>query len=151
MFKFYIYFRNSEVPENVNIYEKILLPNKIPKLNSDIQNIRKSSEMLKNDFLPLHYGTSFEHKTHAIIKNIKFKLPKEYLNLSNKDKDDTIFSQNVKVFEESRENNNDGNNIEPQSEVTSVIVNPTNCQMLDTHWRKRTTHNFSTSHSESQF
>ncbi|KAI4457784.1 finger putative transcription factor family-related [Holotrichia oblita] len=139
----------SDQPESVNIYEKILLPNNtIPKVN-EIQTIRKPSEILKSDFLPLHYGTSFEHKTHAVIKNIKFKLPKEYLNLSNKD-DVNITALNIGSklpIEEQRLTKNVGN-VEPQSEVTSVIVNATNSQVSDVHWRKRTTQNFNASHVE---
>ncbi|GJQ68883.1 hypothetical protein Trydic_g6078 [Trypoxylus dichotomus] len=146
----------SETSESVNIYEKILLPNNnIPKV-SELQTARKPSEVLKNDFLPLHYGTSFEHKTHAVIKNIKFKLPKEYLNLSNKD--DHPSGGAIQSNKDSKLNvdaitnvtNNNNVNAEPHSEVTSVIVNPTNNQISDVHWRKRTTQNFNASHVESE-
>ena len=64
----------------MNVYEKILLPTAVMGDKDRDKNISK--EPLS--YPPINYGTSFEHKTHAVIKNIKFKLPPEYINLTNK-------------------------------------------------------------------
>lgn len=133
-------FRNVEPEDNVNIYEKILLPNNIPNNANDV--VKQSSQFAKDVLLPpIHYGTSFDQKTHAVIKNIKFKLPEKYVNLSNEDKllpllvdENMTFEDEGRVYAELRTVN--------EENCASVIVNAAN---NDVHWRKRTTQSFNSS------
>ncbi|CAG9765236.1 unnamed protein product [Ceutorhynchus assimilis] len=71
-----------------------------------------------------HYETSFQNKKHAMIKNIKFKVPEQYTN-------------SFKAI--STNNNVSSDDSEFQ---TSVIVNSSNVNnSSDIHWRRRTSQN----------
>ncbi|XP_066245059.1 zinc finger protein 723-like isoform X1 [Euwallacea similis] len=74
----------------------------------------------------LHYETSFQNRKHAMIKNIKFKVPARYTN----------------SLKTSTNNNPNGSDVstkssdqDSHSSNTSVIVN-NSCS--DVHWRRRT-------------
>nr|CAI5864084.1 unnamed protein product [Callosobruchus analis] len=73
---------------------------------------------------PLHYETSFQNRKHAMIKNIKFKVPIQY----------------TKTFQEER---GTAEVTEQQTDVhRSVIVNNNNvAQSTSLHWRRRTSQN----------
>lgn len=86
----------------------------------------------------LHYETSFQNRKHAMIKNIKFKVPEQYTN----------------SFKTLPINSNIGNSnsysISADSEMAqtypltnkSVIVNNSNlANCSDLHWRRRTSQN----------
>lgn len=100
---------------------------------------------------PLHYETSFEHKKHAVIKNIKFKLPSHYINTKTND----ILSEitplkpvtNVNLNEIKGSDKN-GTYAELKTVdvinggATSVIVKGSAGQsQSDMHWRRRTLQN----------
>lgn len=91
-------------PTSEEIYQKILNPNLEPKI---------------------HYETSFQNQKHAMIKNIKFKVPIQYTK---------------NFIESSKEKDT---NIESVATATSVIVNNNNniqSSSVD-HWRRRTSQN----------
>lgn len=99
---------------------------------------------------PLHYETSFEHKKHAVIKNIKFKLPPHYINTKTND----ILSEitplkpvsnvNLSEFKESEKNGTyaELKTVDVMNGATSVIVKGNAVQnQSDMHWRRRTLQN----------
>lgn len=99
-----------DMVESLNICQKILSPMHIT--TQKIENLDNSKSVIDNkpknvimsvgkvnekdsleickkilttiDVPPLHYETSFEEKKHALIKNIKFKLPSTYTNIAEK-------------------------------------------------------------------
>lgn len=109
--------------DGVNKYEKILLPNPsravVSKETEDYLFCQKIFAPFKD---PLHYETSFDNKQHAVIKNIKFKLPAKYTNLKNCS--DTLLKD------------------EGSPEKQSVIVNS------NVHWRRRTAEYFNSKENE---
>lgn len=122
-----------DLAESVNICQKILSPHS-PPTRSIIRKIAEptpSSTEICQKILspfstkPLHYETSFEHKTHATIKNMKFKLPSNYLDyIKNNDRlmKEIIPSKETK-----------------STAATSVIVN--SMDQSNIHWRRRTAQN----------
>lgn len=115
-------------PTSEEICQKILDPNSEPKI---------------------HYETSFQNRKHAMIKNIKFKVPAKYTSKFRE-------SNNVVVSDKSTSNNiiNINNNnckgiIQSKNKnslesvaATSVIVN-NSVQFSNSmeHWRRRTSQN----------
>ncbi|RZC40966.1 zinc finger protein 708-like [Asbolus verrucosus] len=140
-----------DLAESVNICQKILSPHSPPIRNI----IRKVSEPTSTEICqkilspyptrPIHYETSFEHKKHAIIKNIKFKLPPNYTNLKVNDTlKEVIPLKPVNNLDSELSNNNNNTYTElktVQNAATSVIVNSNLSQDSNMHWRRRTSQN----------
>ncbi|KAJ3666700.1 hypothetical protein Zmor_002134 [Zophobas morio] len=140
-----------DLAESVNICQKILSPHSPPTRSI----IRKGNEPTSTEICqkilspyptrPLHYETSFEHKKHAIIKNIKFKLPANYTNLKVNDTLKDIFpltsAKSSNVDSEASNNNSYSELKTVQNAATSVIVNSNLNQNSSMHWRRRTSQN----------
>ncbi|XP_044257960.1 zinc finger protein 2-like [Tribolium madens] len=143
-----------DLAESVNICQKILSPHSPPSRNI----IRKVAEPTSTEICqnilspysrPIHYETSFEHKKHAIIKNIKFKLPPNYTNLTNLKVNDTLkdvisvkpTNINFNVDGDLPNNNTYTELKTVQNAATSVIVNSNLNQDSNMHWRRRTSQN----------
>jgi uncharacterized Zn-finger protein len=134
--------KSYDLAESVNICQKILSPHSPPGRNV----IRKVNEPTSTEICqkilspfpppPLHYETSFEHKKHAIIKNIKFKLPPNYTNLKV---NDTL--RDVVPVHRELSNNNNQELKTIQNAATSVIVNSNLNPNSNMHWRRRTSQN----------
>lgn len=131
-----------DLEESVNICQRILTPLSPPPQRNVI-------EKAPNDLFstpPLHYETSFEHKKHAVIKNIKFKLPPHYINTKTSD----ILSEitplkpvaNVNLSEIKEKNGTyaELKTVDVMNGATSVIVKG-NTGQSDMHWRRRTLQN----------
>lgn len=82
-----------DLVESVNICQRILSPHSPPPVRNVIKSLGKVDEKTSSEICqkimspfsnsPLHYETSFEHKKHAAIKNMKFKLPQKYTNIKS--------------------------------------------------------------------
>ncbi|EEZ98857.1 zinc finger protein 624 [Tribolium castaneum] len=128
-----------DLAESVNICQKILSPHSPPARNIIRTSTEPTSTEICQNILspysrPIHYETSFEHKKHAIIKNIKFKLPPNYTNLKPTNINfnvDTDLANN-KTYTELKT---------VQNAATSVIVNSNLSQNSNMHWRRRTLQN----------
>lgn len=169
--------KTNEFKSHYNIQSRNCLENEEENANnqrsvlpSEISKIDERKASLTSFTAPkasgIHYETSFEQEKHAIIKNIKFKLPAKYTNLKSKPNNITLnnFSNNSMQLQnynfiaeansvqniEYLENNLIGaQNIEICSEMTagtSVIVNTS--YTADTpenvHWRRRMARNLNT-------
>lgn len=90
----------------------------MPHISNPAKEKAKEEEIPRIPFPPpvLHYETSFEHKTHAIIKNIKFKLPSKYTNL--KTEMSKALYDNLPVI-----NRSEFQPTVSETNTTSVIVN----------------------------
>ncbi|VEN53335.1 unnamed protein product [Callosobruchus maculatus] len=126
---------NSHVlAESIDICQKILSTsssNPSVAARGIIRKAEPTSEEICQKILgqtptpsPLHYETSFQNRKHAMIKNIKFKVPIQY----------------TKTFQE------EGGSTEVAEGETdahrSVIVNNNNVeQSTSLHWRRRTSQN----------
>lgn len=108
-----------------------------------------SQKILSNN-TPLHYETSFQNRKHAMIKNIKFKVPIQYTQNTRKDEqikeplNDIVPLKPVMVNEEMIVNGNTNNNTYTELKTvpnssTSVIVNAV--QPNNVHWRRRISQN----------
>lgn len=140
-----MYFRNYEPPidvpdaGSVNIYQKILQPHSPNSNSTHQQDIHKISDDMINQYKnkPINYETSFMQTPHAIIKNIKFKLPDNYTNIkSTKDFigiKPLVPVANVDADKELSTNDLEYTELKPAK--TSVIVNTSSS---DLHWRRRT-------------
>lgn len=99
-----------------------------PNISTDIINQFKNK--------PINYETSFEQSPHAIIKNIKFKLPANYTNIRSTKSFSTVQPlepvPNVNADQELQSNEQEYIELKPAK--TSVIVNSSS----DLHWRRRT-------------
>ncbi|XP_056635610.1 zinc finger protein 154-like [Diorhabda sublineata] len=131
---------NYNMAESVEICQKILSTdsslssrNMIPKTDSISQEI--CQKILDPNSRPIHYETSFQNKQHAMIKNIKFKVPIQYTNQ---------FKENGKV-EETKNDDCSLNFTELQPvAMTSVIVNSNDLsESGNLYWRRRTSQNLS--------
>lgn len=143
------------LPKPYDLCQRILSPHRTPSpprtIIKTLGNVSEQEstaicQKILGPYHPLHYETSFEHKKHAVIKNIKFKLPPEYINLKS-DCTSTVKPlepvQNVNLSEEEAHRNNN-TYAELKSVVngaTSVIVNGQS-QQQELHWRRRTAQNF---------
>ncbi|KAG5875965.1 hypothetical protein JTB14_034386 [Gonioctena quinquepunctata] len=131
-----------DMAESVDICQKILTSdssilqrNVACKAEPTSQEI--CQKILDPNSRPLHYETSFQNKKHAMIKNIKFKVPAQYTsNFSEREKEKPVSSES-KTYAE----------LKPVA-VTSVIVNNNNVgnsndlgQLNNMHWRRRTLQN----------
>lgn len=158
--------------EPINVYQKIFEPHSPPSTitkNVENANEKESNEIYQKILTPfsgppLNYETSFEQKSHAVIKNIKFKLPAKYTNLEPintvnlaqklQNLENTYVGLNAQTAK--TEESNFGSNPAPQDEPKyeelkpvkaneslyidlmapkSVIVNSS---LSDVHWRRRT-------------
>lgn len=147
-----------DLAESVNICQRILSPHSPPAPRNVIRTLGKVDEKVSTEICqkilspystaPLHYETSFEHKKHAVIKNIKFKLPPKYINLRNSDilsditplqpvnngdVSEASLSEKDKVYSE----------LKTVNSATSVIVKRHDNHQNDMHWRRRTSQNLS--------
>lgn len=136
-----------DLAESVNICQKILSPHSPPTRNVIRKGTEPTSTEICQNILspyprPIHYETSFEHKKHAIIKNIKFKLPPNYMNLKV---NDVIPLKPAKINVKDNELSNNNNSYTElktvQNATTSVIVNSNLNQDSNMHWRRRTSQN----------
>lgn len=161
-----------DMEESFNICQKILSPmdNMTPPLNINKQDViennfpknvimsvgkvneKDSLEICKKILTPtvetpLHYETSFEHKQHAVIKNIKFKLPSTYTNNALNLKA-TTSSNNDHGSIRNEKQECSVNSSNQDNKKQSVIVNnysadqtQKDVQFSDLHWRRRTAQN----------
>lgn len=115
-------------PTSEEICQKILDPNSEPKI---------------------HYETSFQNRKHAMIKNIKFKVPAKYTSKfreSNNVSDRSIINNCNNIIRDNCNNSNCNNiirdTLEESVAATSVIVN-NSVQFPNSmeHWRRRTSQN----------
>lgn len=146
--------------ESVNICQRILSPLSPPPPRNVIKTLGNVDEKVSTEICqkilspfstpPLHYETSFEHKKHAVIKNIKFKLPSNYTNIKTSD----ILSEitplkpvtNVNLNETKGPDKNgtytELKTVNITNGATSVIVKGNAGQsQSDMHWRRRTLQN----------
>lgn len=149
-----------DLAESVNICQRILSPHSPPPLRNVIRTLGKVDEKVSTEICqkilspfttaPLHYETSFEHKKHAVIKNIKFKLPPKYMNLKNNNDilNDITPLQPVNNDNVTEVNLPDKNNtyaelktVNVTNGATSVIVKGHANHQNDMHWRRRTSQN----------
>lgn len=140
----------------MNICQRILTPLSPPPQRNVIKTLGSVDEKVSTEICqkilspPLHYETSFEHKKHAVIKNIKFKLPPHYINTKTND----ILSEitplkpvtNVHLNEmkggEKNGTYTELKSVDVVNGATSVIVKGSAGQnQSDMHWRRRTLQN----------
>lgn len=145
--------------ESVNICQKILSTSSIPVIKSQplrnvicrVESRPPTSEEICQKILDpnsapkIHYETSFQNRKHAMIKNIKFKVPAKY---TSKFRESNIVATD-RVILNSNNNNHassngiiqDRNSLESVA-ATSVIVN-NSVQFSNSmeHWRRRTSQN----------
>lgn len=147
-----------DLEESVNICQRILSPLSPPPPRNVIKTLGNVDEKVSTEICqkilspfstpPLHYETSFEHKKHAVIKNIKFKLPSNYTNIKTSD----ILSEitplksvpNVDPNEVVEKNGTyaELKTVSVTNGATSVIVKGNAGQsQSDMHWRRRTLQN----------
>lgn len=147
-----------DLEESVNICQRILSPLSPPPVRNVIKTLGNVDEKVSTEICqkilspsPLHYETSFEHKKHAVIKNIKFKLPSHYINTKTND----ILSEitplkpvsNVSINEIKQPDKNgttytELKTVDVINGATSVIVKGgASHSQIDMHWRRRTLQN----------
>lgn len=141
-----------DMAESVNICQKILSTSRTPILSAPppSRNIicraeprpPTSKEICQKILDPnsepkIHYETSFQNRQHAMIKNIKFKVPAKYTNKFRE----------TNNFPDKKINNNSNNTLQDKVTLesvaaTSVIVN-NSVQFSNNmeHWRRRTSQN----------
>lgn len=140
----FLNYRNYEPPiddsdiGSINIYQKILQPNS-PNSNTSQQDLDKISDDMINQYKnkPINYETSFMQTPHAIIKNIKFKLPDNYTNIKSTKEFMGLKPLTPVPIDNDAEKEIESNGIEYtelKPAKTSVIVNTSS----DLHWRRRT-------------
>lgn len=141
-----------DLEESVNICQRILSPHSPPPPRNVIKTLGTVDEKVSTEICqkilapfsapPLHYETSFEHKKHALIKNIKFKLPPNYTNIKTSEIAPLKPVPNVNLNEERLENGTyaELKTINVSNGATSVIVKGSASQS-DVHWRRRTLQN----------
>ncbi|KAF5306491.1 hypothetical protein FQR65_LT07319 [Abscondita terminalis] len=138
-----IHSKSYDYEESVNICKKILSPCSPPR--TIIRTLGKVSEKESNEICqkiltptaPPANTESYYEKQPSIIRNIKFKLPPKYLNLSKPN----VLDEVLKPTTTSKNIIDDGCNVCTYTELkhvpltnsaTSVIVNTNS-----THWRRR--------------
>lgn len=142
--------------ESVNICQKILSSSSVPqpprKVICRVEARPPTSEEICQKILDpnsepkIHYETSFQNRKHAMIKNIKFKVPAKYTNKfreSNNVTDKSIIN-NLNLNNNNNSNNDivRGNSCLESVAATSVIVNNSvQCSNSMEHWRRRTSQN----------
>ncbi|CAH1173627.1 unnamed protein product [Phaedon cochleariae] len=129
-----------DMAESVDICQKILDPSGLATQQRHVVRPAEptTQEIYQrildpNSTRPLHYETSFQNKKHAMIKNIKFKVPALYTN----------------NFKESEKGESKMYTELGPAAVTSVIVNNNSGksdggefgQHSSIHWRRRTSQN----------
>lgn len=145
-----------DLEESVNICQRILSPLSPPHArNQIIKNVGNVDEKVSTEICqkilgstttPIHYETSFEHKKHAVIKNIKFKLPSHYLNTKTNDialSDITPLKPvaNVDLNDMKIGEKTTYTELKTVNSATSVIVKGNASNPIDMHWRRRTLQN----------
>ncbi|KAJ8977707.1 hypothetical protein NQ317_005440 [Molorchus minor] len=142
-----------DMAESVDICQKILSP-KTAILPRSI--IGKADLMSNYPTPPIHYETSFQNRKHAMIKNIKFKVPIQYTNnfkenaqknnpsemndfTADSAKNDISQLSDNRIVQDAS-NNNTYAELKPVA-MTSVIVNNNMSQPSSMHWRRRTSQN----------
>lgn len=131
--------------ESVSICQKILSPSSPPVsrsiIKSEIVSEQQSNEMyqrgLSPPVIPVNNDDGFESYS---VRNIKFKLPSKYINLSKQnifnDINTSTHPQDVngdKVYTEMKPM--------PPTNAASVIVNSQSFSQNEVHWRRRTLQN----------
>ncbi|KAB0800860.1 hypothetical protein PPYR_06599 [Photinus pyralis] len=137
--------------ESVSICKKILSPLSPPKPNvKTLGNVsaKESSEICQKILTPMGpplTNDSYFEKPPSIIRNIKFKLPPKYLNLSKPNVLDEVLKPNMQPKETSTPvDNQTYTDLKPlplSSGATSVIVNTNSSHANEMHWRRRTLQN----------
>lgn len=147
-----------DLEESVNICQRILSPLSPPPSRNVIKTLGTVDEKVSTEICqkilspfstpPLHYETSFEHKKHAVIKNIKFKLPSNYTNIKTGDVLSEITplkpvtNVNEMKLPEKNGTYTDLKTVDVTNGATSVIVKGNAAQgQSDMHWRRRTLQN----------
>ncbi|XP_072380009.1 uncharacterized protein [Diabrotica undecimpunctata] len=132
---------NYNMAESVEICQKIMSTdssissrNIINKVESKPQDI---SHGMDPNTGPIHYETSFQNKQHAMIKNIKFKVPIEYTNQ---------FKKNNKSEKAPKDDNTKltFTELKPVAMTSVIVSSTTNLSESDNlYWRRRTSQNLS--------
>ncbi|XP_018572363.1 zinc finger protein 2 [Anoplophora glabripennis] len=138
-----------DMAESVDICQKILSPHATALPRTIIHKAATSEEIFQKILSPypappIHYETSFQNRKHALIKNIKFKVPIQYTNHFKEEgtqKRAATPSEAVGdgIVQDSS-NNNTYAELKPVA-MTSVIVNTNASQPSSMHWRRRTSQN----------
>ncbi|XP_060523969.1 zinc finger and BTB domain-containing protein 49-like [Cylas formicarius] len=114
--------RKIDEKTSTEICQKILSISS-SKIETDVGREQSLTDYPSN----LHYATSFQNQKHAMIKNIKFKVPARYTNL---------FKQTTAPEDETAQISLPSSTKQVE---TSVIVNKGSSS--DLHWRRRTSQN----------
>lgn len=140
--------KSYDYEESVNICKKILSPCSPPR--TIIKTLGKVSEKESNEICqkiltptvpPINTDTYFD-KPPSIIRNIKFKLPSEYLSLSKHNVLDEVLKPTIvsKEMAENETKDSTYTELKPVSvcnSTTSVIVNTNSTLQNEIHWRRR--------------
>lgn len=131
-----------------NIYKKILLPMDAERYDPFSPTLNKEPPDLIKGLQPLtvpriHYETSFENGPHAIIKNIKFKLPADYtptLTKFQQQRDAKLEEENERKYRELMPMRFTQGLVDRQNCVRTITKTPVvETGPAEIHWRKRTT------------
>ncbi|KAJ8933735.1 hypothetical protein NQ314_013828 [Rhamnusium bicolor] len=137
--------KTYDMAESVDICQKILSPHTTTLPRTIIHKAATSEEIFQKILSPystppIHYETSFQNRKHAMIKNIKFKVPIQYTNNFKEIGGKNTVSEPTDRVIQDTVNNNTYTELKPVA-MTSVIVNNNMSQPSSMHWRRRTSQN----------
>lgn len=144
--------------ESVNICQKILSTSSTPVIKSQpsrnvicrVEPRPPTSEEICQKILDpnsepkIHYETSFQNRKHAMIKNIKFKVPAKYTSKfreSNNVTTDKAIINSINNNTSSDDIVQDRNSMESVAATSVIVNNSVQFSNRMEHWRRRTSQN----------